>query len=150
VYERVESHTKIGGEYYLFQLASGNHIRVTGTTGCWCARTLPDGKAVDRILDPYLARGDKVLIDTSSEAVLDLQTRYPNRFVIQEDRDFQSIVDNPSGRFQLIVSLAGSSVNTGQALLSLAEPKDAWRAIARVGGFTVWRYDPVAAPQGAS
>jgi hypothetical protein len=147
-YERVKVHTNIGGEYYVLQILSGRHIVVQSTDvrGCWCSRTLPDGQAIDAMIDPYLAKGAKVIIDTTSMAVLDLQTKYPKQFVIQEDRDFRTILANPEGRFQVIVAPTNPSGLGGDYLIGLVSPRQDWHSIGAVGEMTVWVHNGTPGP----
>jgi Dolichyl-phosphate-mannose-protein mannosyltransferase len=68
-------------------------------------------------LDPLLAHGKRVLVDTNQGFPLVLFSRYPSGFVIPSDRDFESILADPTGRvdYALIFAQAGALDVVGQA-----------------------------------
>jgi Dolichyl-phosphate-mannose-protein mannosyltransferase len=68
-------------------------------------------------LDPVLAHGKTVLLDTNQGFPLVLFSRYPSGFVIPSDRDFESILADPNGRvdYALIFPQARALDVVGQA-----------------------------------
>jgi hypothetical protein len=55
-------------------------------------------------LDPELARGKRVLVDTNIGFAAVLFSKHPSGFVINSDRDFESILSDPAGSVDYAIS----------------------------------------------
>ena len=53
-------------------------------------------------LDPHLARGKRVAMDSRGGTTI-LFSRYPGQFIVPEDRDFEQIMSDPTGRFDYAI-----------------------------------------------
>jgi len=128
--------TRIGGEYQAMRLLVGASSAATASS----RNSMAWEEAMDRVLDPYLARGDKVILDSGCCFSPMLTSHHPDHFIIQEDRDFLSILDQPEGKFQLIVQ---GTPEPGQVdrIGPLINPPQDWRRLGTWNGLTLWLYD---------
>jgi Dolichyl-phosphate-mannose-protein mannosyltransferase len=55
-------------------------------------------------LDPELARGKRVLVDTNLGFAVVLFSRHPSGFIVSSDRDFESILADPAGSVDYAIS----------------------------------------------
>jgi Dolichyl-phosphate-mannose-protein mannosyltransferase len=55
-----------------------------------------------KYLDDNLAPGDRVAMDSQGGLAL-LYTHHPGQFIVPEDRDFESIMSDPEGRFTYVI-----------------------------------------------
>jgi hypothetical protein len=111
--------TAIGMEYKVIAALEGDPISR--------GNVLASAENVTRVLDPYLANGQRAILDTDQNFLPVLVSRHPNGFIIQEDRDFRSILDHPDGKFQyLLVPHDGSGANV---LATLLNPAESWKLI---------------------
>lgn len=53
-------------------------------------------------LDSTLVEGDRVAMDSQGGVAL-LYTKHPDQFIVPEDRDFESIMSDPEGRFKYVI-----------------------------------------------
>jgi hypothetical protein len=60
-------------------------------------------RALTHDLDPQLARGSKVLVDMDSDNRGFLFTHYPDRFIVDADRDYLSTLSDPVGKFDYLI-----------------------------------------------
>jgi hypothetical protein len=60
-------------------------------------------RALTHDLDPELARGSKVLVDMDSDNRGFLFTHYPDRFIVDADRDYLSTLSDPVGKFDYLI-----------------------------------------------
>ena len=67
----------------------------------------------DAYIDPYLAKGQLIMVDTEGAFPAPLFSRYPGQWVIPSDRDFQSLAENFSGQFQWLLQTPAASHNFG-------------------------------------
>jgi hypothetical protein len=65
--------------------------------------SLPAWQRFDNYIDPRLARGQLIMVDTGVGFEGPLLSRYPSHWVIPSDRDFQSLAENFSGQFQWLL-----------------------------------------------
>jgi Dolichyl-phosphate-mannose-protein mannosyltransferase len=75
-------------------------------------------------LDPMLAHGKRVLMDTNQGFPIVLFSHHPNGFVIPSDRDFESILSDPGGAvdYTLTFPRAGALDVVGQRLGNSSVP----------------------------
>jgi hypothetical protein len=57
----------------------------------------------DNYIDPHLARGQLIMVDTGVSFEGPLFSKYPRQWVIPSDQDFQSLSENFSGQFQWLL-----------------------------------------------
>ncbi len=102
--------------------AEGEYLMIAGLLGRDDPRAIADLDTSNEVfipdLDPYrrlrddlddrLADGGLVVMD-SLQAVPVVLSEHPGRFIVPEDRDFEEILSDPVGRFDLIVVLPGRS-----------------------------------------
>jgi hypothetical protein len=82
---------------------------------------------LDTALDRMLKPSDRVLDDNFSNFYVNLYTRHPGQFIVQNDRDWQKIVANPIGTVNYIVTVTG--IGTGGIDVLPGAGLDAGRAI---------------------
>lgn len=122
--------TRIGNEHYVYNIVLGRPVRIT--------KPLDDSRHLADYLDPYLAHGKKAIIDTGFGYGPILFSRHPSGFIIQEDRDFRSILDSPTGKFDFIVAPAISVPGTIDVIGPLVSPPEAWRLVGQYGDAKVY------------
>lgn len=69
----------------------------------------------DQYIDPQLAKGQLIMVDTGTAFPAVLFSRYPRQWVIPSDRDFQKLADNAAGQFQWLL-LTPSLITTTSTL----------------------------------
>jgi hypothetical protein len=125
--------TNIGQEHLVYDVILGKPVKIE--------HPLATSQELAKVLDPYLAKGDRVIIDTNFNYGSILFSHHPDRFVIQEDRDFRSIIDSPDGRFQLIAdSVAPPSNGTPDVIRPLISPAVNWKPLGVYGGVALYLY----------
>jgi hypothetical protein len=95
-------------------------------------------------LDPFLADGARVAMDSRGGAAL-LLTRYPEQFVLPEDRDFEEIMSDPTGRFEFVVkaSFGFNSPYQGQIEAAMQNVTDgSFVLFGEYGTSQVYRFEP--------
>jgi hypothetical protein len=126
--------TNIGQEHLVYDVLLGKPVTIE--------HPLASSQLLAKVLDPYLAKGDRVIIDTNFNYGAILFSHHPDHFVIQEDRDFRSILDSPDGRFQLIAdSVTSPSGSTPDVIRPLISPAIYWKPIGVYGGIELYLYD---------
>jgi hypothetical protein len=73
-------------------------------------------------------------------------SKHPNRFVVINDRDYQQIVANPTGRFDFAITNAPLGT-TGDPVNALLAPTSDWSLVASVsatdtGTLYLWHLSP--------
>jgi hypothetical protein len=63
----------------------------------------------DSYIDPYLAKRQLIMVDTTSAFEAPLFSRYPGQWVIPSDTDFQRLAENFSGQFQWVLTEPSST-----------------------------------------
>jgi hypothetical protein len=125
--------TNIGQEHLVYDVILGKPVKIE--------HPLATSQQIAKVLDPYLAKGDRVIIDTNFNYGAILFSHHPDHFVIQEDRDFRSILDSPDGRFQLIAdSVAPLSNGTPDVIRPLISPAVDWKPLGAHGGIALYLY----------
>jgi hypothetical protein len=124
--------TNIGGEHIVYDVLLGKTVQIQ--------HPLDDNRNLARKIDPYLAKGDRIILDTNGNYGAILFSHHPDHFVIQEDRDFRSIVDSPDGRFQLIADLIAPRDVTTDVIRPLITPAASWKPIGDFGPVRVYLY----------
>jgi hypothetical protein len=101
----------------------------------------------DAYIDPYLAKGQLIMVDTGVAFPAPLFSRHPAQWVIPSDRDYQSLAENFSGQFQWLLQTPSngkaysSTVEIDQALSSTDGGH--WRkAKAFAGAGLLWHWVP--------
>jgi hypothetical protein len=74
-------------------------------------------RQLNALLDPKLARGDRVAMD-SLQALPVVLSNHPKQFVVPEDRDFERIMADPVGRFEYIVVMRSRAGTTFSELIA--------------------------------
>jgi hypothetical protein len=102
-----------------------------------------DVRALVREVDAKLAAGDIAVIDTRSGIPL-LLSAHPRKFIVPEDRDFEQIMSDPTGRFQLVIlgsGPTGTSAYRGmiEGAMSAAEG-GSFEHIHDYGPFALWEF----------
>ncbi|MGO9661278.1 MAG: hypothetical protein ACLP7F_23355 [Acidimicrobiales bacterium] len=98
----------------------------------------------DAYIDPYLAKGQLIMVDTEGAFPAPLFSRYPGQWVIPSDRDFQSLAENFSGQFQWLLQTPALATTSGAEVAeALSSTTDGhWRKAknfgARVGELYHW------------
>lgn len=76
----------------------------------------------DNYIDPYLAKGQLIMVNTETAFPAPLFSRYPKQWVIPSDQDFLSLAENFSGQFQWLLTTpqltSALAIEIGQALSS--------------------------------
>jgi hypothetical protein len=101
------SRTAVEGESVAFRAAFGlPAANGTCKSKCQEGRIAP-WQEFDQYIDPYLARGQVIMVDTTNAFAGPLFSKYPANWVIPSDEDFQSLAENFAGQFQwLLISPA--------------------------------------------
>ena len=73
------------------------------------------------MLDPQLAQGKRVAMDSRGGNAV-LFSRHPGQFIVPEDRDFEQIMSDPTGRFDYAI-LAGQFVSSATSVIKVAMDK---------------------------
>jgi len=134
VYMLSERHTHVGKENQVLKVLLGRRVPR--------GDSLSDARALMAVLDPHLAKGERVIADSGATASFPfLVSRHPSGFIVQEDRDFQSILSNPDGRFSFII-VANSSPGGAEAspMTALLSPAARWHQVAVFGDATLYQY----------
>jgi hypothetical protein len=107
--------TVVEGESVAFRAALG-----LGPDSCERCGLVP-WLNFDKYIDPYLSRGQVIMVDTGTAFPAPLFSKYPRQWVIPSDRDFQSLAENFSGQFQwlLITRSARTDVETQEMYQAL-------------------------------
>jgi hypothetical protein len=91
----------IDGEHYFFGRVFGHYKTIPNSLF-----GAPMWRQAAADLDVELARGGKVLIDASVDHNAFVFTRYPNRYIIDSDRDYERIIGDPASKFDYIMVFA--------------------------------------------
>ena len=125
--------TNIGGEHSVYEALLGRPVTVL--------HPVSDVQRLAKFLDPYLAKGQKVILDTNYAYGPILFSRHPSGFIIQEDRDFRPILDSPEGRFQFVVaSILPTTGAAPDVIGPLITPPASWKAVGDFGGLRLYRF----------
>jgi hypothetical protein len=84
---------------------------------------------IARDVDQHLAGGGRVLIDDNVAFALFVYTRYPDHYLITADRDYQSTLSDPSGRFTYVVQVPGSPLSTQIEGVLTSSSDGTWRLV---------------------
>jgi hypothetical protein len=141
-YMLTPTHTAIGNEHLVLSVLMGRPEPR--------GNVMADARAIARVLDPYLARGDRVIMDSGASFSVMLATHHPSRFEIQEDRDFRSILDSPSGHFQFIIATKPAPGVTPGPMTALVSPVRDWADIGEYGAAVIWKYVGPPEPRAAT
>jgi hypothetical protein len=57
----------------------------------------------DSYIDPYLSKGQLIMVDTSTAFPAPLFSRYPGGWIVPSNRDYQALSENFSGQFQWLL-----------------------------------------------
>jgi hypothetical protein len=90
--------TQVEGESVAFRAAFG----LPATSNTYQPPILA-WRAFDRFIDPHLAEGQLIMVDTLAAFPAPLFSRYPKGWVIPSDVDFQKLAENFSGQFQWLL-----------------------------------------------
>jgi hypothetical protein len=98
----LESHSRtyIEAENQFFSRVLGHHVAPLPPTALSQA---PIWKALAADLDVKLAQGHRVLIDVSAANRAYVFTRYPDRYIVNSDRDYLRILADPAGKFEFMI-----------------------------------------------
>jgi hypothetical protein len=112
--------------------------------GQWCVTAWQD---FDDYVDPYLSRGQLIMVDTGLAAEAPLFSGYPGQWIIPSDRDFQSLAENFSGQFQwLLITISSTpDAQTPEMLEALASTNGGrWKMAKNFGTYIgeLYRWAP--------
>jgi hypothetical protein len=126
--------TRIGDEHFVFQILLGRHVKSKDALGS--TEQLAD------YLDPFQAKGQLVILDTNYAYAVDLFSRHPAKFIIPEDRDFLTTLENPGGKFQWIVAPVDAQATNGvpDQISPLISPPADWAKRGSYGDLVLWQY----------
>jgi hypothetical protein len=77
---------------------------------------------IQKAVDPLLANGGKIIIDDTDAFPLEVLTHYPGHLLVTADRDYQSTLSDPSGRFNLVLITPGPEEQSLQSIVSGTDP----------------------------
>jgi hypothetical protein len=109
--------TPVEGESIVFRAAFGLPAPRGNPTWSSFAPPIVSWERFDAFIDPYLARGQMIMVDTAQTSEGPLFSRYPRRWVIPSDRDFQSLADNFSGQFQWLMFSNATGIDSSNTEL---------------------------------
>jgi hypothetical protein len=124
--------TNIGQEHLVYDVILGKRVQIQ--------HPLAASQELAKVLDRYLAKGDRVILDTNFNYGPILFSHHPDHFVIQEDRDFRSVIDSPDGRFQLIADSVTPPSGSPDPIRPLISPTAYWKLVGVYGGIQLYRY----------
>ena len=93
----------IEGEPVVFSHLTGASVPTTSYKG----QPLEVWRRVVREIDPLLTGRKTIAVDTNVEFAAALLTRRPTHFVIDSDRDFQSLMADPAGKIDYLLYAQG-------------------------------------------
>jgi len=96
------------------------------------------------VLEPELAAGKFVAMDSRLGTVI-LLTTHMKQFILPEDRDFEQIMSDPTGRFDYaILQTEGSSSSYGQTISAAMNAVEGGRfePVGEFGVMTLWKFHP--------
>ena len=101
----------------------------------------PFVEVFDRI-DPDLAAGRFLVVDTTANPQATLFTRHPRQVIIPEDRDFERIMDSPAGRFDWVLLPIGTGRFASLMSTAMSKPQTdgAWQAVEETQYFVLWHF----------
>ncbi len=130
----------VTGAWYLSDPAQSRvdneHVLMRGILGLDAAPVV-DGdmsmyRGVVRVIDPLLADGDRIAMDTIDAAPF-LFSSHPRQFILPENRDSERILADPEGRFELILVRDGRSTSQGDTLRAIVANDSRWRLVEDFG-----------------
>jgi hypothetical protein len=74
----------------------------------------------DAYIDPHLARGQLIMVDTSTAFPAVLFSAHPGQWVIPSDRDFQALAENFAGQFQWLLKTPSSITTSASTEITQA------------------------------
>jgi hypothetical protein len=113
----------IEGESIAFRAAFGLSQRGIDTTDNYFAPPTIQWHGFDNYIDPYLGKGQVIIVDTGQSFAAPLFSTYPKQWIVPSNIDFQSVAENFSGQCQWLLQTQGriatsSSQGIAQALSS--------------------------------
>jgi hypothetical protein len=114
--------TAVESEFVAFRAAFGLGLP-PGAAAAWQRPSVVTWHRFDSYIDPYLAKGQVIMVDTDTAFAAPLFSTRPRQWMINSDIDFQRLADNFSGQFQWLLSLPSAvaitaTLEIGQALSS--------------------------------
>lgn len=111
--------TQVEAEARVFGSFNGNSSRINASY-----QSFENWRRLAADLDPELARGKRILVDTNQGFPIVLFSRHPSGFVIPSDRDFESILADPTGSvdYTLTFPQAGPLDVVGQTFAASSVP----------------------------
>lgn len=103
------------------------------------------------VLEPQLADGKVIAMDTRLGTPL-LMTEHTSQFIVPEDREFEEIMSDPSGRFDLaLLPTTGATSSYSQVIAGAMGIVDggSFEPVGEYGMFTLYEFVP-SAPSGVS
>ena len=108
--------TEVEGESVPFRAALDlPHPAVTCQQYCLVA-----WQDFDNYIDPYLHRGQVIMVDTGNDFDAPLFSKYPTQWVIPSDRDFQSLAENFSGQFEWLLMTPSAKPDSQTPMMAQA------------------------------
>jgi len=95
-------------------------------------------------LDQELANGEYVAMDSRGGFGL-LYSKYPDHFIVPEDRDFEEIMSDPEGRFRYVLKTTVGLTSQYAAVIDAAMQsavKGKFVVIAETPSIQLWKYEP--------
>jgi hypothetical protein len=106
-----------------------------------------DWKRVAADLDPALTGQHRVILDASVSFPADVFTRHPTHYIVDSDRDFQSIVADPVGKFDYLIQSTIPGPESAQLSALLVSSTDGhWQKIRSYIVADVYRLVPNSVP----
>ena len=101
----------------------------------------PFVEVFDRV-DPDLAKGEHIVVDTTAHPQATLFTRHPRQVIIPEDRDFERIMDSPAGRFDWVLLPIGTGRFASLMSTAMSKPQTdgAWQTVEETPYFVLWHF----------
>jgi len=144
VYMLPANRTRIGDEHFVFQILLGERVQRQ--------HLLAPSAALSAYLDPYQAKGQLAILDTDYAFAVVLLSKHPSGFIIPEDRDFLTTLEDPAGKFQWIVAPATPAATNGVSdqITPLITPPNYWAKAGVYGDLVLWHFVGPASAQSSS
>jgi len=113
--------------------------------GAWDSTVVP-WQQLFHYVDPQLAAGASLMLDTESSSQAVLFTRHPRQLIIPEDRDFEQILAAPYGHVDFIAIPEGSFARISRYIVAMRAvaaspgPQGGYARVASYGPLTLYKY----------